>query len=59
MDKTMPCTCGAEEELEETTALLVTLCFGLEAGKVPMPPELLNWWCGYKKSLEPRIQLVN
>ena len=59
MDKTMPCTCGLEDELNKATDLLVTLCSGLEANDIPMPPELLDWWCTHKKANEPRIQLVN
>ena len=62
MDKTMPCTCGLEGELNEAVNLLVTICSGLEAEGIPFPPELLNWWCGHKKKIEdnkPRIQLVN
>ena len=62
MDKTMPCTCGAEDALNEASGLLVTICTGLESEGIPFPPELLDWWCGHKKELEdakPRIQLVN
>ena len=43
---------------DKANALLYTLCSGLDADNVPMPPELLDWWIGYKKDTEPRIQLV-
>ena len=55
----MPCTCGSEEKLEWANALLSTICSGLEAEGVAMPPELLNWWIDRKKESESRIQLVN
>ncbi len=56
MDKTQPDTI---EKLNRANALLVTICSGLEAEGIPFPPELLDWWLGYKKELEPRIQLVS
>ena len=49
-------------KLEIANSLLTTLCSGLDVSKVPMPPELLDWWIGYKKELEEaeksRIQLI-
>ena len=55
MDKTMPDSFMATEAIK----LLDGICTALEADKVPIPPDLLNWWISYKRSLEPRIQLVN
>ena len=54
--------CAQRDELELANSLLCALCAGLEGDNVPMPPELLDWWIGYKKKLEadePRIQLIN
>jgi len=45
--------------LDRATSLLVTFCSGLEADKIPLPPELLDWWIDYKKNSKPRIALVN
>ena len=46
-------------KLETATSLLVTFCTGLEADKIPLPPELLDWWIAYKKDIKPNIKLVN
>jgi hypothetical protein len=36
--------------IAQMEGLLETLCQGLEAGEIPLPPELLNWWVCYKAS---------
>jgi len=48
-----------QAKLDIAEALLSTLCLGLEADGVPMPPELLDWWISHKKENKPRIQLLN
>ena len=61
MDKNITC-CNCYEKLESANILLFTLCSGLEASKVPLPPDLLDWWISHKKELEeatkPRIKLI-
>jgi hypothetical protein len=58
MDKTQPPPLDLIRDLEKATALLVTICMGLEAERIPFPPDLADWWCGYKKAQEPKIQLI-
>ena len=48
-----------QARLDIAEGLLVTLCGGLEADGVPLPPELLDWWISYQKENAPRIQLIN
>ena len=48
--------------LEVAEGLLETLCEGLEADNVDMPPELFAWWVDFqerRKKKQQRIQLLN
>ena len=39
--------------IAQMEGLLETLCENLTYSSVPLPPELLDWWEGYKKQDSP------
>ena len=45
------------EVKDRAVEILKEICQGLDDEKVPMPPELLDWWISYKNQ-DIKIQLI-
>ena len=43
---------------DRAVELLKDICEGLDKEKVPMPPELLDWYIAYQNEDGPSIQLI-
>ena len=46
------------DNTEKAVELLNGICQALDDDKVPMPPELLDWWISYQNENGPKIQLI-